>query len=365
MAMPAERETAWELVRERRELVSSAHVIPLPIDAEYEPSQLFELGNELAIVTAIYDEPYGEGWSYRAYCIDLRTGRCRFQLDGDCSAAAHHSETIYTVDNGMFTAWSLTGERRAFGTVAGSGLVFAADGTFATRTEQVIRIHDPARVNAARFADPFLQGLVALSPDSTRAITGQVLCDAHTGEQLAQLQFHGIGTWLEGGPPRNCRALCDDVVAEILPFGYRLWDSTTGEILVDDRDHDAGHTDAVAFAPNGRTHVIVNRSGELRVYDNHSLRLLHESALQVEHAWNLVLKLSHDGSALWWAERDAPFQMLGLRSGRTELPPSRTAVIADGLVTLGELALPIDDARAELSADGIVVLGRMTHYVRS
>jgi hypothetical protein len=201
-----------------------------------------------------------------------------------------------------------------------------------------------------------------LSPDSTRSIVGQVLCDAHTGEQLAELQFHGIGNWLEGGPPRNCRALCDDVVAEILPFGYRLWDSTTGETLVDNRDHSADIRDAVAFASNGRCHAILS-GGALRLYDNHSVHVLHETALAVEHTWNVKLKLSHDGSTLWWSERNSPLRALQLRAGRAELPERRSAAIVDGVVTLADLALPIDDSEAELSADGQVILGWSTHYV--
>ncbi|HET9987280.1 MAG TPA: hypothetical protein VFQ65_02150 [Kofleriaceae bacterium] len=61
-----------------------------------------------------------------------------------------------------------------------------------------------------------------------------------------------------------------------------------------------------------------------------------------------------------WGEREQPIQV---RAGRAALAEPCTAAIADGLVTLGGLALPIDDAAAELSADGKVVLGWSAHYV--
>lgn len=364
MAMPAPREPAWHLAREQRELVSAGQVWPLPIDAAHQPIQLFEL-DDLAIVTASYDEGYGEDYEYFTYVIDLRRGQQRAVFEGNCDAAARHGDRVYMTDRDVLYAWAMDGSRDRLGDIAGAGLVMAADGMFATRTAQVVRVFDPHRVVRAQYDPNYTLGLASVSPDSTRAITGRVVFDAHTGEQLAAISFTGLGSWLEGGPARNCRALCDDVVAEILPFGYRLWDSTTGEALVDDRNHRADHRHAVAFAPNGRVHAIVKRGGALTVYDNHSLRVLHDAVLPVEETWRLDLRFSHDGSAVWWRDGDAPLQLLQLRPGRTDLAELRTAAISDGLVTLGDLALPIDDAQAELSADGTVIVGRLTHYVRN
>jgi hypothetical protein len=365
MAMPAARAPTWKLVRERRELVSSAHVWPLPIESAHEPLQLIELDDELAVVTASYDEGYGEDHEYFTYFVDLRSGVRRAMVPFGCTYAARRGETIYTTDHrDLLYAWSADGVELRRGSIAGAGLVMAADGTFATRTLQVVRVFDPERVLHARVDGNYTLGLVALSPDGTRAITGRVVCDAHTGEQLAAISFNGLGGWLEGGPPRDCRALCDDVVAEILPFGYHLWDSTTGEILVDDRDHRADHRDAVAFAPNGRTHAILKR-GTLRIYDNHTLRVVHEEAIAITDTWRLKLAFSHDGSTLWIGEPDAELGPVHIHAGREMLPVLRAAAITDGIVTLDELALPIDDADAEVSADGLVILGSSAHYVRS
>ena len=363
MAMPVAREKHWRLVRELRQLASAERTWPLPIEPGHDPSQLFELGDDLAIVTASYDEGYGESYEWFTYLIDLRRGTRVASFPAGCAAAALHGDMIYTTDAGILYTWSVSGHPPRHGDVVGAGLAMAADGTFATRTEQVVRVYDPDRVGLASLDDRYTRGLVALSPDGTRAITGQVLCDANTGEQLAEVRFNGIGNWLEGGPPRNCRALCDDVVVEILPFGYHLWDSTTGDTLVDDRDHRAMFRDAVAFAPNGRSHAIVN-SGTLRVHDNHSLRVLHEEAIAIANAWDVRLAFSHDGSTLWVEERDAEPYPIQLGPGRAALPPPRAAAIVDGLVTLGELALPIDDTAAELTAHG-VILGWSTHYVPS
>jgi len=231
-------------------------------------------------------------------------------------------------------------------------------------TEQLIRVYDPTRVSTIQHAKAYTLGLVALSPDGTRAITGQILCDAHTGEELAHVGFNGVdGQWFQGGPPRNCRALCDEVVVEIMPFGYHLWDSTTGEILVDDRNHRASVQDTVAFAPNGRTHAVATRDA-LRIYDNHSLAILHEQPL-VTRPLQTILRFSRDGSTLWCGDGEATAQPIHLRPGRSDPPETHSAAIADGIVTLGDLALPIDDSQAEMSADGRVILGAMSHYVRS
>lgn len=364
MAMPEPREATWRLVRERRELSSGSHVWPLPIDPAHEPLQLFELGEELALVTARYDEGYGEDYEYFTYVIDLQHGRQLDVFEGNSDAVARKGDRIYMTDRDRFYTWSWSAHRDLTGSVAGAGLVMAADGTFATRTEQVVRVFSPEHIVEARYSSDYRIGLASISPDGTRLISGRVMFDARTGEQLAAISFSGLGSWLEGGPPRNCRALCDDVVAEILPFGFHLWDSTTGETLVDNRDHRADHRDAVAFAPNGRTHAIVKR-GTLTVYDNHSLRVVHEAVLAMEHTWRLALRFSHDGSALWWGDGDAPLQLLQLRTGRSEVPVTRAADIVDGVVTVGDLALPIDDAHAELSTDGSVIAGAVSHYVRS
>jgi hypothetical protein len=364
MAMPPAREPTWKLDRPRRQLESDDRVWPLPIEAEHEPSQLFELDDELGLVTASFDEGYGESYEYYTHVIDLRLGIRLATFPVDCSSAARSGDTIYATSGGTFFAWSLTGEAPRHGDIAGDGIVMSADGTFATRSGHVVRVYDPARIGLASFADVHTRGLVELSPDSTHALVGQVVCDAHTGEQLAELRFHGLGNWLEGGPPRECRALCDDVVIEIMPFGYHLWDSTTGDTLVDERNHRASARDAVAFSRNGRTHAIL--TGEtLRIYDNHSLRVLHETALAIGDPWDRKIELSYDGSTLWWGGREGPLQPLEIRPGRAALVAQHAAAISDGLVTLGDLALPIDDVRAELSADGLVILGGSTHYVRS
>jgi hypothetical protein len=362
MAMPPGRERAWRLVD--RELVSDARTWPLPIDPAHEPRQMFELDDELAVVTASFDEGYGEDRDYWTYFIDLRRGVERARVPFDCMAAARRGDTIFTTDGrDLLYAWSIDGVELRRGSIAGFGLVMAADGTFATRSLQVVRVFDPERIVYAALDRNYTFGLAMISADGTRAITSCLLCDARTGEQLAVIPFHGLGGWLEGGPPRDCRALCDDVVIEILPFGYHLWDSTTGESLVDDRDHRADHRDVVAFAPNGRTHAILRR-GTLGVYDNHSLRVLHEIALAVTDPWGARLVFSYDGSTLWWGEREGPLHPLELRPGRAALGAPRAAAITDGVVTLDDLALPIDDARAEVSGDGLVILGGSAHYVR-
>ncbi|HEY6035908.1 MAG TPA: hypothetical protein VIV58_16650 [Kofleriaceae bacterium] len=361
-AMPAPRAPAWRI--ENGSLVSATRARRVELGDDYSlDDEVIAADDERAIVMGHYDEGYGQGWSWRSYCIDLTTGRQVFQYDGFCSAAACHAGRVFTVNGSTLTTWSATGEVLASGVIAGEDLVFATDGSFATRTEQVIRVYDPVRVLAIQHEKAYTLGLVGLSPDGTRAITGQVLCDARTGEELARVEFHGIdGQWFEGGPPRDCRALCDDVVAELLPFGYRLWDSTTGEILVDDRNHRASLGDAVAFAPNGRTHAVLH-GGVVRIYDNHSLRVLNEHPLAAGGGGAIRLALSRDGSTVWWGPCKEPLKPMLSDHAAAPLALPQNATIVDGVVTLGGLQLPIDDVHAEVSAGGKVIVGWFSHYV--
>ncbi len=360
-AAPAPR---WELVRDRHAIRSGDTTRELHLDAGDQPERIIELDGELAIVVVRLDDPYDELVRYDSRCIDLATGTTRFVVGHGCRAAARFGDRVYTSATGRYTAHSVDGVALGRGRLVGEGLVFASDGTFATRADGVIRIWHPDQLRLGGIEPAYERGLLALSPDSTHAITGQVLCDARTGETLAQVEFSGLGNWLEGGPPRNCRALCDEVLGEILPFGYRLWDSTTGELLVDDRDHRAGPRDVVAFAPDGRVHAILH-GNTLGVYDNYSLRLLHEATVAVASTWLTSVVFSRDGSTLWWGERAGALHPIEIRPhGHPDLVANRPAQIRDGLVTLGGLMLPIDDGHAVVSEDGHAVLGWHGHYVR-
>ena len=353
----------WNVDRNLFQLVSPDRAWPLPFRPDDSVYLVAVLEHDLAILTTSFWDDGDERVS-ETHVFDLRSGKVLFERPHDTTVATRFGDRLYLEHHGELRVVTLDGDQVARHRIVGVGPVFGPDGTFATRAGSVIRIWDPARLALGRVPDVYERGLVAISPDSARAIIGQAVVDARTGEERFQVNFHGLGNWLEGGPPANCRALCDDVIVEIQPFGYRLFDSTTGEVIVDDRNHRGLIRDAVAFAPDGRRHAIL-RESTVRVFDNHTLALVHETRTGLANTWGATLVFSQDGSTLWWGEEGGPVTPIQLSgTGRPEPAVTRSGQISDGVVTLDGLALPIDDAEAVVSADGKVVLGWGTHYVR-
>lgn len=353
----------WTHDRNLARLVSADRAWPLPYPPDETPYMVGVVA-DLAIINCSYWDN-GDDLVRVTHAFDLADGTERFQLSRNTTAVAHFADRLYFADGDDLLVTTPDGDTLSRHHIVGTGLVFGPDGTFATRDGHVIRIWDPTQLSLHQISDIYQSGLVALSPDSTRAITGRAVTDAHTGEELFRVDFNGLGGWLEGGPPRNCRALCDGVLIEIQPFGYHLWDSTTGEVLVDERDHRAGIHDAtVAFAPNGRVHAIMRR-GTVTVFDNRTLAVLHESRVTVTKNWNAMLAFSRDGSTLWWGDGESPPTSI-LMSGTVRQDPVKisNAQVDDGIVTLASLALPIDDTTAVVANDGQIVLGWSTYLAR-
>ncbi|MEO8551099.1 MAG: hypothetical protein ABI678_14035 [Kofleriaceae bacterium] len=360
VAAPPVSPSRWKIERNLVQLISPERAWPLPSDRMH---LVAALGDDLALLTTSFWDD-GDEYVSRTHGFDLRTGKVLFEREHDTTAVARAGDRLYLEHRGELRVVTLDGDQLARHRIVGAGPVFGPGGMFATRAGSVIRVWDSTQLALGRLEEAYQRGLVGISPDSTRAVIGQAVCDAHTGEELFQVDFHGLGNWLEVGPPENCRALCDDVIVEILPFGYRLWDSTTGEILVDDRNHRGLTRDAVAFAPNGRRHAILHE-GLIRVFDNHTLAVVHESRTDITNGWHARLTFSADSTTLWSSDDGGPATAIQLSgTGRPEAVTTRSVQISGGVVTLDGLALPIDDAQAVLSADGKVVLGWGTHYVR-
>lgn len=96
------------------------------------------------------------------------------------------------------------------------------------------------------------------SPDGRYLLTGELLSDAQTGREIAQLDLDGPG-YLEGGPPLTGRLLANGRFVETAPLrGVRVWDTEMGRLLVSDPTRRHGSWDIVVIAPDGLLYALVS-----------------------------------------------------------------------------------------------------------
>lgn len=104
---------------------------------------------------------------------------------------------------------------------------------------------------------------VQFSPDGRRLLTGELLCDARDGRQIARLSLDGPG-YLEGGPPEHGRILADDRFVEMAPMrGVYTWETEEGRPILRDSSRRYGLSDKIALSPDSRlyTHFRDRHSG--------------------------------------------------------------------------------------------------------
>jgi hypothetical protein len=95
----------------------------------------------------------------------------------------------------------------------------------------------------------------AFSPDGSRLLTGELLCDARDGRLVARLALDGPG-YLEGGPPRQGRRLADGRFVEMSPIdGVRVLGTADGRELLADDERRYGLRDAITIAADGLHYV--------------------------------------------------------------------------------------------------------------
>lgn len=276
-----------------------------------------------------------------------------------------------------------TGDRLAWWSVPEvRRLVLFPDGALATHSPGIVRVWDPALAGRSpvRLLTPDGWTAAQFSPDGSRLITGGLLCDGRTGAALAALDVD-TGNWIEGGPPTGCQRLTDDGFIEAAPFGLQRWDSRDGSVIATHRDLRASAMDAVAFDPRGVHYAIAPyahssaSAGRLLIFSLRSGEPLLELAdvHLAQRGPGFALGFSPDGSQLWWETPDGSRWVLPLAAPTRprqltddEPTPSEpdplTIAIHDGLLTIGDAAIPCDDDLAVASPDGRSFASRTGHY---
>ncbi len=336
-----------------------------------DPVSARQLSDELVIVS-------GGG---EHSLVDVRTGRVAWTANGDAVdlVRSPDGERLFRAGaNAVEIAALATGETLASWPVPGvERLVLASDGAVATCSGGVVRVWDPSIAAKAWTRMRAGRGPVQLSPGGARLLTGDLLCDARTGTAIASIPLT-TGRWLEGGPPPGYQRLTDAGVVEILPSGLQLWDARDGSRVLHDRARRASIGDAVAFDPGGAWHAIASpgRDPRLRVHALLSGELLFEQKIRrlARRDGVPALGASPDGHQLWWETLDGERWMLSLdevtrprRLGDGAPTPHEpepvTIDVRDGLLVVGDAAIPCDDELAVASPDGRTFASSTSHHV--
>ncbi len=311
------------------------------------------------------------------FVIDLAAPRIAWRKRGACHAVAAVDgwRTMVAHETGIDFVTTGGGETLAsFGCPeVGHELVVLPNDDIAMRTGDVIRVWSVGQaLNQAQVTHPSTNSwtYATFSPDNTRLVTGQILCDVATGRAIRALDCNGPAGWLEGGPPRNCQRLCNGVFAEILPFGLTVWDARDGRQLLNDRERRARYSAAVAFDPTGRYHAIWEERGQLTVYRLAQGTVIRELAQPSSERFDRVLRFSDDGEllawkiddAIWWIriEDERPPGRLPLDEPPWESEPLELGV-EDGVLVVDNAVLPCDDTRVIVSPDGRHFAGLHSH----
>lgn len=157
----------------------------------------------------------------------------------------------------------------------------------ATLDEGLVRIWDIRRLGELKVARAgvHINGVRAFSADGRRLVTGNALCDAVDGRQIAILDLDDGGRYLEGGPPLGGHGLGSESFTEIgAASGVRQWETASGALRLRRSGGGEGLGSMVAVHPQGERYAVAPRRGAgplrlLRVSDGAELGAVEVGAL--------------------------------------------------------------------------------------
>jgi hypothetical protein len=130
-------------------------------------------------------------------------------------------------------------------------------------------------------------------------------------------------------------------------------------------------SDQAAFDPRGLYFVLVRDDGRLQLYSVPVPSIVAE--LRVGEVAPGRVGFSPDGDLVWWETRTgergampvADPASAGPLAPHERLPeePDLAAMVTDGLLVVGDAAIPIDDDTAVRSRDGLAFASRTSHAV--
>ena len=335
--------------------------------------------------------------------VDIRRARIAWIAEGSVEDAvlSPDGERLFRVcRDTVEIATPATGDALARWPVPGvRSLALSTDGTLATRSLALLRLWAPdaaPRVGAASIS-PHGWTAAKFSADGDLLLTGGLLCDGRTGAALHVLDLGDPRGYLVGGPPLGGQRPIPGGLADISPFGLRIWDARDGSIVTH-RELSANLSDVAALAPTGahcalcaledrsghaaghlRVHALP--SGEL-VFQRTGVHLAQQGRLPpslyvpgftLEPYAGFALGFSPDGAHLWWETADgerwllplaAPDRVRRLAADEpTPREPEPAAfAVQDGLLDVGVAQIPCDDEHAVAAPDGRSFAYRTSHY---
>jgi hypothetical protein len=297
-----------------------------------------------------------------AYLVDTATRRIRWRISAAIRAAAAHPDgtQLASLEHDEVMLRDLAdGEATGQWSVPdATSVAFAPDGAWVATGSPggVIRIWEVARAVIAEPGDlPYRPGRAAFSRDGTRLLTGDLLSDAITGARIARLPLTGRGSWLEGGPGRQDWFLRDGVVVELLPWSLRLWNTQDGRQLAEHARLSARIPDRVAVSPDGQFLAIArDRPPSLELHRIADGARLFAAAIAAGQP-----AFAPDGAHLHYTTADDVSWVLPTaqpdlprRGPPLPAPAPPPTLLVDGVLQLGDAAIPDDGCDAVVSTDG-------------
>lgn len=299
--------------------------------------------------------------------VDTRAHALRWCVPGDATAFDLRDEALVIVNDTYVAELDLaTGAVRRSAHVDGTRVGPLPDGMITSRRNR-LAVWD---FEAARRPRAYVRSRwnLGVSRDSTRVITGHLLCDARTGVVIAELPlFEQHTQYTAGQLAYGARAFVDGHYVEHAPTGLMRWRLGDGSPLPVIAGRETNGWDRCAWDPRGRYHALWSWRGPLTIWplaDGAPIARLHQAP--AKHRDRIAF--SPDGTRLSWENADGitvgvmlddPTTILPMEPGVPERPPRATR---DGLLVVGAAAIPVDTDMIS-TPDGRAFVSNEEHYV--